>query len=90
MGITLNKNQAGLTLGLMYGIMHFLWVILAVFGLSQGFANFVHSMHFLSDMHTIAGASWGLGILGVVVAFVGGYVIGYVFAALWNWIGEKV
>lgn len=90
MGVTLNKNQAGLTLGLLSGVTHFLWVILAAFGLGQGFANFVHSMHFLSDMHTVMGISWGFGILGIVIAFVSGYVMGFVFAALWNWIGEKI
>ncbi len=90
MKLTLNKNQTGLTLGLLSGIMHFLWVISTALGLGQIFANFVHSMHFLSDMHTVMGVSWGLGVLGIALAFIWGYVIGFIFAALWNWVGEKV
>ena len=85
----LNKNHIGLTLGSIFGLMHLLWVIVVGLGFGQSLANFWHSMHFLTDMHTFAGFSFGTAVLGVIMAFVSGYVIGFVFAALWNWLGEK-
>ena len=84
-----NKNHLGLVLGSLTGLMHLIWVIVVGFGLGQSLANFWHSLHFLGDMHTIAGFSFGTAVLGVILAFAGGYVVGFVFATLWNWLGEK-
>ncbi|MBI4135474.1 hypothetical protein HY477_01955 [Candidatus Uhrbacteria bacterium] len=85
-----NKNQAGLTLGTLFGLMHLLWVVVVGAGVGQEMANFWHAKHFLTDMHALGGFNLGLAIVGVILAWVSGYVVGWVFAALWNWFGAKV
>lgn len=86
----LNKNQTALTLGTLFSLMHLLWVLIAASGAGQALADFWHRKHFLTDMHAVGGVDFGMAVVGVILAWVGGYVIGFVFAALWNWFGGKV
>lgn len=84
-----NKNQTGLTLGTLSGLMHLLWVIAVALGMGQVLANWSHNAHFLTDMHSLGAFNFGTAVVGVISAWVSGYVIGWVFAMLWNWLGAK-
>ena len=86
----INKNQLGLTLGIVFTILHALWVIIVWVGLGKSVVDWMHSIHFLSDVHTITAVSLGTAVIGIIVAFVSGYVLGWVFAAIWNLVGEKL
>lgn len=85
-----NKNQTGLTLGTLFGLMHLLWVLAVGLGLGQGVADYWHQKHFVTDMHTLGAFGISNAIIGIVLALISGYIIGWVFAALWNWFGTKV
>lgn len=80
----LNSNRAGLALGTLFAIFHFIWLILIGINFGQTSANIWHSMHFISDMHTIEAFSFGTALIGLILAFVAGYVIGWLFAYLYN------
>lgn len=79
-----NKNALGLTLGTFLGGVHLIWVILVAAGVAQQMMDWVLSMHFLTLSYTFAPfAVWtALGL--VVMTFVVGYVVGWIFAALLN------
>ncbi|HLC65264.1 MAG TPA: hypothetical protein VJI46_04030 [Candidatus Nanoarchaeia archaeon] len=90
MKITLNKNQSGLTLGILFGAGHLLWAIGVGAGVAQGLVNYWHNVHFLTDMHTLGGFSLATLAIGTIGAFISGCIIGWIFGALWNWVGKKV
>jgi hypothetical protein len=86
----INKNRLGLTLGILFTIMHVLWVILVWAGLGKSLADWVHAIHFLGDMNVITNVRLGMIVIGIITAFVSGYILGWVFAAIWNLVGEKL
>ncbi|MBI4440405.1 hypothetical protein HY638_05520 [Candidatus Woesearchaeota archaeon] len=90
MKTTLNKTQFGLALGTLFGALHLLWVISVGGKIAQGLVDYWHGVHFLTEVHTIGAFSIGPAIIGVIIAFISGYVLGWVFAALVNWYGKKV
>ncbi|MBI2024634.1 MAG: hypothetical protein HYT03_00895 [Candidatus Harrisonbacteria bacterium] len=85
----LNKNQAGLALGSISALGHFLWVIIVAIGSGQKLADLAHSIHFLTDRHVVHEVTLGTAILGVVLALALGYITGWVFACLWNLFAKR-
>jgi hypothetical protein len=45
--------------------------------------------HFIIAEVGIAQFSWGTALMGIVMCFVAGAILGGVFAAIWNWTGKK-
>jgi hypothetical protein len=83
---TISPNKVGLALGALIGGWHVLWALLVAFGWAQWVLNFVLWIHFLKLPYTVGPFSAGIaGVLVLVTASVG-YVFGYVFGVLWNWI----
>lgn len=85
----LNKNHVGLTLGILSGLGHLLWVLAVAIGLGQKLLAWSLSMHFITDGKVTGEPTFGLAVLGVIYAFVCGYIIGWIFATVWNWVGKK-
>jgi hypothetical protein len=85
----LNTHQSGMTLGSLFALMHLGWLLLLGLRMGQWSSNMMHNMHFMNDTHDIGMFGWEGAFLGLIGAFVSGYVIGYVFARLWNLFGNK-
>lgn len=82
----LEIKKTALALGLLFGLMHLIWVVVVgIFG--ETAMKLVANMHFLS----ISGVSFSIGtaILGVVLAFISGYITGAVFAWIYNKLGTE-
>lgn len=80
----LNKNKLGMTLGIFVGAWHLIWALLVGFNVAQSFIDWVLPLHFVSLTVPIASFSWLNAIILTIAAFIGGYVMGWLFAALWN------
>ncbi len=80
----LNAKKAAVAVGSLAALGHALWVALVALNLSGPLLNFVFRIHFLSNPYVIQGFGWGRAIALVLVTFVAGYVVGYVFALIWN------
>ncbi len=80
----LDKNIVGLALGIFFAIVHALWAILVWIGLAKPFLDFVFKLHFMTMDYSIEAFGFlrALGLL--IMTFVVGYVIGWVFSAFWN------
>lgn len=80
----MNKNALGLTLGFFAAIIHAVWVILVGVGIGQNIINLIFPLHFLNVVYQVTTFNVTTAILLVVMAFIGGFVMGWIFAALWN------
>lgn len=87
----MNKNKVGLVVGVFLAIMHAIWMlsIMIMPATIQTFMNWIFILHALEPILTITSIQIVNACLLVIVAFVAGYVYGWVFAALWNWIVKK-
>jgi len=84
----INRNQAGIALGLLFGVWHALWEVAVAVGSADLLLDWLHGAHFISNPYTLSKISLGTALLGIIGAFVSGYVLGWVFALFWNWSGR--
>ena len=82
-----DKNRAGFALGILFAVMHFLWVIIVALGLGEGLFSWWRGVHFIDLSFNIASFSIVSAIIGIVGAFVTGYVSGWVLVWIYNKLG---
>ncbi len=78
----MNKNAVGLGLGLFAALVHLVWVILVATDLAGKWLDFVTGMHFVKLSYAIDPINWIKAIGLIVLAFVVGYVVGWLATAL--------
>lgn len=82
----LRGHQVGFAVGGTAAIIHALWA--ATVGImpevAQKFAKFDLAIHFMNMPVTVQGFSWGGAIALVLFAFCVGYILGRIFAAVYN------
>ncbi|MBU1197452.1 hypothetical protein KJ765_02965 [Candidatus Micrarchaeota archaeon] len=77
-------KRAGLTLGLLFALMHAVWVTLVAVGSGQGVADSLSRIHFLSYELLVTPFDPVMALLGIFGAFICGLVAGGLFAWIWN------
>ncbi len=89
-----NPKQVGMTLGFFLALVHFGWAIAVAIGLAQWLVNlsfYAHMLHFTTTSaatYLIAGPfDLAATITLLVLTFVGGFVGGWLFGTVWNWVG---
>jgi len=80
----INKNRAGLVGGILAAVIHAVWALVVVLGIAQIFLDWIFPLHFLNSVYSITSFSIVSALLLVVMGFVGGYVSGWLFAAVVN------
>ncbi len=82
----LNKNKIGLTLGLFLGLAHLIWAILVALIPSslQNCLDWMFKIHGLRPYWIITTITFTDAILLVIVTFIAGYIVGWVYAYLHN------
>ena len=80
----LNPAKAGVTLGAVLGGWHLTWLVLVALGLAQGVADFIFWMHFIKPVYVIETFDVARASVLVVVTALIGFVLGAVFAWVWN------
>ncbi len=82
----LNPTKTGLAVGKLVGGLHLIWVILVALGWAQALATFSMWAHMVSVPVIVRPFDLVAAVTVVVVAAVIGYVIGHVFAKIWNYL----
>lgn len=82
----INKSKAGLVLGALICFWHLMWSLLVAFGAAQWVINWIFRLHFIQPPYTITAFNLGTAITLLVVTFTVGFVMGWLFAAIWNWL----
>jgi len=80
----INKNSAGLAVGLFFGLAHLVWAILVAINLAKPLVDWILHLHFIELPLAIQPFKAGTALFLVIITFMVGYIIGWVFAALWN------
>jgi hypothetical protein len=80
----LNPHKAGLALGGLIGLFHLAWSILVAAGMAQPLINWAFQLHMIVPPFTVASFSMMNAVVLVVITSIIGYVMGWVFASLWN------
>ena len=85
----LNVNKVALSLGFFLGGWHLVWSILVMLGWAQGLLNFIFGLHMLSVPVQVLPFNITTSALLIVVTFAVGYMIGRIFATIWNRVHES-
>jgi hypothetical protein len=80
----INKNSAGLAVGVFFSLAHLGWTILVALKLAKPLMDWILHLHMMELSYTIQPFALGTAVLLVIVTFVVGFVLGWVITALWN------
>lgn len=80
----LHPHNTGIAVGGIFAIVHFLWALLVLFGIAQIALNWVFRLHFIEPTLRVAPFSLTLAFGLIVLACIVGYVVGWLFATVWN------
>lgn len=80
----LNKNKVGLSLGLLSVFLHLLWMITVYIKSVETLLSWFKSYHFISPTYTILKFDFKIAFLGLISAFLISYIIGWLFAFIYN------
>lgn len=81
--------KAALSVGIVMGLYHLVWIALVVSGLAQPFLDFVLRLHFIRfdfEMTPFEPATAAM-LLGLTFSI--GALVGLVFALVWNWLTNQ-
>ena len=80
----LNKKQVGLTLGIFAAVIHIIWLIAVAIGVQKA-VDWILLLHSIRLDIVLTNVVLLNAAMLIVIAFIGGYVVGWVFAAIYNW-----
>jgi hypothetical protein len=81
--------RTGLALGALIGLWNLSWSMLVAFGWAQPFIDFAFWMHFLKPPCIVQPFNLATAVILLIVTLSLGFVIGSIFAVLWNWIHKR-
>ena len=84
----LNTHKTALVLGTFAGIVHLAWGILIALGWAEPLMSFALRMHSLNNPYTVSAFDLARSVELVVLTAVIGYIVGTVFAHVWNWVAK--
>lgn len=79
-----DAHRVGLSFGLFSGLAHLTWVILVATDGAQALSDLAFRLHFIEPVHVLTQFSVASAVLGVVLATVIWYAVGFIFAKIWN------
>lgn len=85
--IEINEKKSAISLGLLFGLIHFAWVLLVV-TTSGGVSEWSMTLHHMRTQMAYPGLDVANLVIGTIFATVTGAVIGWLFATIWNRIDD--
>lgn len=85
----LEPQKVALTLGGLAAVAHLVWSVLIGLGVAQAYLGWILGLHSLNNPFQVMPFDMTRTITLIIVAGIVGYVIGWVFATLWNMLHAK-
>jgi len=83
--MTISANKTGLSLGIFLAIIHTIWSIIISTGYGQDIFDWIFSIHMLENQSImVLDFDWMSMLMLIGFTFVIGYVLGAIFALVWN------
>lgn len=86
----ISKHKLGLVFGAFLGTWHFVWAGLVLSGIAQSLMNWIFRLHFIEPPYTILPFNFGVALMLILVTSITGYLSGWVFGAIWNWLRADI
>lgn len=67
-------------------LVHFVWILAVQAGVGQQLVGWIFEIHALSLQMTVLPFSIGTAITLLIATFICGFVGGWLFARIWNWV----
>jgi len=77
-------HHVGLSLGIFAALIHAVWAILVAVTVAQPVWDWIMPLHFVDMAMKVFPFSILTAVMLVVMAFIGGYVMGWLFAVIYN------
>jgi hypothetical protein len=89
--MNLDKNKTGLIIGAFFAVIHFIWSILVLIipQTLQKTINWIFTIHALEPVWVITSFNFMNMIWLLIVTFIIGYIFGWIFAIITNYIHKK-
>ena len=84
----LNPAKAAISVGVVLGAWHLVWVTLVATGVAKPILDLVLKLHFLQFDYALQPFVISTAITLVGLTFAIGAVFGLVFAMVWNWLSK--
>lgn len=84
----LNCTRVGLTVGVFAGALHALWAVAVALGVGDNVMSAIMPLHFIDMACKVLPFNFLTAVLLIIAATAGGYLMGWLFAALWNAFGK--
>jgi hypothetical protein len=85
----MHPYKTGLALGGLAAGTHIIWSLIVALGWGQAWIDFVFSMHMLKPIVKVMPFDFGNAIGVIILAAIIGFVMGNVFAHIWNRIKDR-
>ncbi|MBP6946147.1 MAG: hypothetical protein Greene07147_612 [Parcubacteria group bacterium Greene0714_7] len=82
----LNPKKTALALGVFFGGVHVLWSALVALGVAQAVLDFIFWLHMIRAVYLVDTFNLVASLSLVLMTFVMGAVVGFIFAKIWNWL----
>lgn len=81
----LNPSKTALALGAFVAVMHVIWSVLIALGWAQAIIDFKLGAHMISASVTVQPFNLMTSVTMIIVYAAVGWVVGHIFARVWNW-----
>ena len=81
--------KAGMAVGGTAVVMHIIWAVIVALGWGQGFLNFVFTAHMVRPQFVVGSFDFATTLMLLVLVGLVGYVVGFIFANVWNRVGSE-
>jgi hypothetical protein len=85
----LNPAKAAISVGAVFGVWHFMWVMLVATGVAKPVMDFVLRLHFIQFDYALAPFAVSTAAMLIGLSFAIGALLGLVFALVWNWLSGR-
>jgi len=80
----LDVYKTAMTVGLFFSGVHVVWSLLVILNWGQPLLNFIFWAHMIENPYIVTGFDLTRSLTLIVVTFAVGFVLGKVFALIWN------
>lgn len=85
----MNAKKVGLALGTLIALVHLVWVSIVRLGFGDNILGGIMRLHFINCPAVITPFSIGTAVFLVIIAFIAGYILGWLFAVFYNYYDKK-